>query len=57
LQLKYDNHPVHIDYENNEENEENLRVREKCLPLCFSSFKFLREKPEVVQSSKGKESS
>jgi hypothetical protein len=57
LQLKYDNHPVHIDYENNEENEENLRVREKYLPLCFSSFKFLRENYTQTVNSRNGESS
>jgi hypothetical protein len=40
LQLKYDNQPLPNNHDGDEENEENFRVREKSLPLCFSSFKF-----------------
>jgi hypothetical protein len=41
-QLKYDNQPVHINHDKNEENAENYEVSEKSFPLCFSSFQFLR---------------
>jgi hypothetical protein len=40
--LKYDNQPVYINHDDNEENAENFKVSEKSLPLC-SSFQFLRE--------------
>jgi hypothetical protein len=35
LQLKYDNQPVHIDYDSKEENAANLRVSERSMPLMF----------------------
>jgi hypothetical protein len=38
LQLKYDSHHVHINYDSNKENAENLKVSGKYFPLCFSSF-------------------
>jgi hypothetical protein len=41
-QLKYDNQPVHINHDSNEENAENSQVSERSFPLCFSSFQFLR---------------
>ena len=42
-QLKYDNQSMHINYDSNEKNAENFKVSEKYVPLCFSSFQFLRE--------------
>jgi hypothetical protein len=57
-QLKYDNQPVHINYDNNEENARNFQVSERSLPLCFSSFQSLREiykqaDQQVVNSRNG----
>jgi hypothetical protein len=43
LQFRYDNQPLHNSHDSDEEEAENFRVREKSLPLCFSSFQFLRE--------------
>jgi hypothetical protein len=57
LQLKYDNQPVHINYDSNEENAENLRVSGKSFPLCFSSFQFLRENYKQVVNSRDGECS
>jgi len=48
---------VHINYESNEESVENLRVSGKSLPLCFSSFQFLRENCKQVVSSRDGECS
>jgi hypothetical protein len=42
LQFRCDNHPMHNSHDSDEEETENLRVREKSFPLCFSSFQFLR---------------
>jgi hypothetical protein len=41
-QLKYDNQPMYINHDSNEENVENFKVSENYLPLCFSLFQFLR---------------
>jgi hypothetical protein len=41
-QLKYDNQPMYINHDSNEENVENFKVSENYLPLCFSSFQFLK---------------
>jgi hypothetical protein len=35
LQLKYDNQPLHNNYDSNEENAENLRVSGKIFALMF----------------------
>ena len=58
-QLKYDNQPVHNNHNSNEENAENFKVSENSLPLCFSSFQFMRENykqadKQVVSSIMGK---
>jgi hypothetical protein len=54
LRLRYDNQPLHNKHDNDEENVENFRVREKSLPLCFSSFQFLRGNcKQVVNSREG----
>jgi len=42
LQFRYDNQPLHNSHDSDEEETENFRVRGKSLPLCFSSFQFLR---------------
>jgi hypothetical protein len=38
-------------HDNDEENAENFRVREKSLPLCFSSFQFLKRNSRQVVNS------
>jgi hypothetical protein len=48
---------VHNNYDNNEENAENLRVSERSMPLCFSSFQILRENYKQVVDSKDEECS
>lgn len=58
-QLKYDNQPVHINYDNNEENAKNSQVSERSLPLCLASLQFLREiykqaDQQVVSNMMGK---
>lgn len=52
LQLKYDNHPMHINYDNNKKNAENIKVSGKSLSLCFSSFQFLRENYQQVVNNR-----
>ena len=51
LQLRYDSQPLHNNHDNNEENEENLGVSGNTLPLCFSSFQFLKRKSRPVVNS------
>jgi hypothetical protein len=54
LHFRYVNQPLHNKHDNDEENAENFRVREKYLPLCFSSFHFLRGNcKQVVDSREG----
>jgi hypothetical protein len=57
LQIKYDNQPLHNNYDNNEENATNLRVSERSMPLCFSSFQFLRENYKQIVNSRDGECS
>jgi hypothetical protein len=46
--------PLHNSHDSDEEEAENFRVREKSLPLCFSSFQFLRRNcKQVVNSREG----
>jgi hypothetical protein len=42
LQFRCDNQPIHNSHDSDEEETENHRVSEDTLPLCFSSFQFLR---------------
>jgi hypothetical protein len=54
LQFRYDNQPLHNSHDSDEEETKNFRVREKSLPLCFSSFQFLRGNcKQVVNSREG----
>jgi hypothetical protein len=54
LQFRYDNQPLHNSHDSDEEETENFRVREKSLPLCFPSFKFLRRNcKQVVNGREG----
>jgi hypothetical protein len=53
-QFRYDNQPLHNSHDSDEEGVENFRVRKKSLPLCFSSFQFLRGNcKQVVNGRKG----
>jgi hypothetical protein len=54
LQLRYDNHPLHNNHDSDEENAENLRVSGNTLPLCFSSFQFLKRNSRPVVNSEDK---
>jgi D-ribose pyranose/furanose isomerase RbsD len=57
LQFKQDSQSVYSDYDNNDQNAEDLGVSVQTLPLCFSSFKFLRDNSKpVVNSEEGKSS-
>jgi hypothetical protein len=51
LQFRYDNQPLHNSHDSDEEETENFRVREKSLPLCFSSFQFLKRNSRPVVNS------
>jgi hypothetical protein len=54
LQSQQDNQSVHGNYDSNDQSAENLRVSGNTLPLCFSSFQFLRENcKQVVNSREG----
>jgi hypothetical protein len=57
LQFRCDNHPVHNSHDSDEEETENLRVSEDTLPLCFSSFQFLKRNSRSVVNSEDKNSS
>jgi hypothetical protein len=56
LQLRYDNHPLHNNHDSDEENAENLGVSGNTLPLCFSSFQFLKRNSRPVVNSEDKNS-
>jgi hypothetical protein len=54
LQLRYDNQPLHNNHDSDEENAENIRVSGNTLPLCFSSFQFLKRNSRPVVNSEDK---
>jgi hypothetical protein len=54
LQSQQDNQSVHGNYDNNDQSAENLRVSENTLPLCFSSFQFLKRNSRPVVNSENK---
>jgi hypothetical protein len=55
LQFQQNNQSVHGNYDKNDQSAENLRVSGQTLPLCFSSFKFLKELYEqVINVKEGK---
>jgi hypothetical protein len=43
---------LHNNYDNNEENAKNLRVSERSMPLCFSSFQILTENHNKIFNSR-----
>jgi hypothetical protein len=51
LQLRYDNQFAHGNYDSKDQSAENLRVSENTLPLCFSSFQFLKRNSRPVENS------
>jgi hypothetical protein len=57
LQFRCDNQPMHNSHDSDEEETENLRVSEDTLPLCFSSFQFLKRNSRSVVNSEDKNSS
>jgi hypothetical protein len=48
---------VHNSHDSDEEETENLRVSEDTLPLCFSSFQFLKRNSRSVVNSEDRNSS
>ena len=42
-QLEYSDQPSHISYGSEEESVEKFEVSEGSLPLCFTSFQFIRD--------------
>ena len=52
LQSQQDNQSVHGNYDSNDQSAENLRVSGNALPLCFSSFQFLKRNSRKVVNSK-----
>jgi hypothetical protein len=54
LQLRYDNQSAHGNYDSKDQSAENLRVSENTLPLCFSSFQFLKRNSRPVENSEDK---
>jgi hypothetical protein len=51
LQFKQENQSVHRNHDNKDKNAGSVRVSVQILPLCFSSFQFLRENYEKVVNS------
>jgi hypothetical protein len=49
-----DNQSVHGNYDSNDQSAENLRVSGNTLPLCFSSFQFLKRNSRPVVNSEDK---
>jgi hypothetical protein len=54
LKSQQDNLSVHNKYDRNDQSAENLRVSGNTLPLCFSSFQFLKRKSRQVVNSEDK---
>jgi hypothetical protein len=54
LQSQKDSLSVHTNYDSNDQSAENLRVSGNTLPLCFSSFQFLKRKSRQVVNSEDK---
>ena len=55
LQPQHDIQSIHGNYDNYDHNAESLGVSGHTLPLCFSSFKFLKEFYEqVINGKEGK---
>jgi hypothetical protein len=57
LQFRCDNQSMHNSHDSDEEETENLRVSEDTLPLCFSSFQFLKRNSRPVVNSEDRNSS
>lgn len=49
-QLEYSDQPMHISYGSEEESEKNLEVSEGSLPLCFTSFQFIRDNFDAIKN-------
>ena len=49
-QLENSDHPMHISYDSDEESLENLEVSEGSLPLCFTSFQFIRDNFHTIRN-------
>jgi hypothetical protein len=54
LRFRYDNQPLHNSHDNDKECAENVRVSEDTLPLCCSSFQFLKRNSRSVVNSEDK---
>jgi hypothetical protein len=54
LQSQQDNQSIHGNYDNNDQSAENLRVSGNTLPLCFSSFQFLKRNSRPIVNSEDK---
>jgi hypothetical protein len=54
LQSQQDSLSVHRNYDSNDQSAENLRVSGNTLPLCFSSFQFLKRNSRQVVNSEDK---
>jgi hypothetical protein len=48
---------LHNSHDNNDQSAENLRVSENTLPLCFSSFQFLKRNSRPIVNSEDRYSS
>jgi hypothetical protein len=54
LQSQQDSLSVHSKYDSNDQSAENIRVSGNTLPLCFSSFEFLKGNSRQVVNSEDK---
>jgi hypothetical protein len=56
LPFRCDNQPLHNSHDSDGEETENVRVSESTLPICFSSFQFLKRNSRPVVNSEDKNS-
>ena len=54
LQSQQNNQSVHENYDSYDQSAENLRVSGNTLPLCFSSFQFLKKNSRPFVNSEDK---
>jgi hypothetical protein len=51
LPFRCDNQPLHNSHDSDEECAENVKVSESTLPICFSSFQFMKRNSRPVVNS------
>ena len=46
----YNDQPMHISYDNDEESVANFEVSEGSFPFCFDSFQFIRDNFHAIRN-------